>query len=231
MIFGDILRLAAAVAFVSRTPSRPYARGEASRRAVGMVPAGDTGVLQNDLDCSRRAAFWHIVLEKHAVLELAGHAIVASAGSDAIRCLGNRCTVHGPGDVSAAAASPSARRSERRGGARDDPRRRLRHRRRPEGQTPADRRPHRASGHPRVAGQHDRRHRRERRRLRLRRHPRPRHAARYRDHGDGQRRRPASTPRSPTRSTAWSRPATARSRTAAARVCTRYTRVVSRTPS
>jgi hypothetical protein len=109
MIF-DILRLAAAVAFVSvLLPAPAHA---VSITACGqVVPAGDTGVLQNDLDCSSEPPSWHIVLEKHAVLELAGHAIVASAGSDAIRCLGNRCTVHGPGDVSGGSIAISADRN------------------------------------------------------------------------------------------------------------------------
>ena len=60
------------------------------------VPAGEVGVLQGDLT----ACVDGVVLADRAVLEMAGHAI--SASHLGVQCIGSRCAVHGPGDISGA---------------------------------------------------------------------------------------------------------------------------------
>ena len=58
------------------------------------VPAGEVAFLQADLS----GCEYGVVLKNHAVLELNGHAIVAT--NLGVVCSEPRCQVHGPGDIS-----------------------------------------------------------------------------------------------------------------------------------
>ena len=62
------------------------------------VPAGEVGVLQTDISGCDVA----VALANRAVLEMAGHSIVA--GRLGVLCTEPRCAVHGPGDISGGAA-------------------------------------------------------------------------------------------------------------------------------
>lgn len=83
-----------------------------SRPALGIdvidcntvVPANETGVLQNDLDCDTTEA---VILEDNATLELNGHAISGafSHQSAAVTCDGASCIIVGPGELSGANGS------------------------------------------------------------------------------------------------------------------------------
>jgi len=67
-----------------------------------IVPDGDTGTLQADLDCSADPADAAVALGNNATLDLNGHALVGR--HIALRCPAdahqNACTIRGPGDVS-----------------------------------------------------------------------------------------------------------------------------------
>ena len=67
-----------------------------------LVPDGETGVLQADIDCSLDPADGAVALGNRSTLDMNGHAIVGRriavfCGSDPHS---RGCTVRGPGDVS-----------------------------------------------------------------------------------------------------------------------------------
>jgi len=66
-----------------------------------VVPEGETGVLQTDLDCSADPPSFHVTLRNRATLALNGHSIKGSPGSEIVACnIAARCTVVGPGTLS-----------------------------------------------------------------------------------------------------------------------------------
>jgi len=69
-----------------------------------LVPAGTTGVVQSDLDCTDTSGFAYVVLERGAVLDLNGHTLIyhqAPAPLALVRCESS-CTIRGPGTLGAA---------------------------------------------------------------------------------------------------------------------------------
>jgi len=77
------------------------------------VPAGETGILQNDLSCS--GAFVAVNLSEGATLDMQGHAISGAPLRDAaVSCNGGRCRVTGPGDISGPVVAISILRGRQR---------------------------------------------------------------------------------------------------------------------
>lgn len=69
-----------------------------------IVPAGERGILQGDLDCSAApAAQAAVVLGNRASLALAGFTLTGAVDGTGVRCSRN-CTVRGPGTITSAPA-------------------------------------------------------------------------------------------------------------------------------
>ena len=74
-----------------------------------VVPSGDTGILEADLDCSAAPATQPaVVLANRAALSLGGFTLTGAANGTAVRCSRN-CTVQGPGTITSAPANSGAR--------------------------------------------------------------------------------------------------------------------------
>jgi hypothetical protein len=83
---------------------------DAAEVAVGtcgtVVASGDTGVLQQDLDCSAAPASEPaVVLANRASLSLGGFTLTGAVDGTAVRCA-RHCTVRGPGTITSAPSGP-----------------------------------------------------------------------------------------------------------------------------
>jgi len=66
----------------------------------------DTGVLQGDLACPGDVPA--VSVGRNATLDMNGHAITGPIAGNVVACLGGRCTVKGPGDISGSTGDLSA---------------------------------------------------------------------------------------------------------------------------
>jgi len=94
------LLLALGLAAIAPTILVSSARADvAISTCAATVPAGETGILQNDLvDCNETMPA--VFLHENATIDLAGHSI--SSGGSGVFCFGRRCTIVGPGEITGA---------------------------------------------------------------------------------------------------------------------------------